>query len=79
MRRSTRCEITREAGRAVPLLEQDVLLLQQVATGAQAEVIARRLGVSERTVRRRVRRICERLELGTAVEAVAWAARRGLV
>jgi len=63
----------------VPLLEQDVLLLQQVATGAQAEVIARRLGVSERTVRRRVRRICERLELGTAVEAVAWAARRGLV
>jgi DNA-binding NarL/FixJ family response regulator len=76
---ATRCEITRKAGRAAPLREQDVVLLRQVATGAQTEVIARRLGVSERTVRRRVRGICERLELDTAVEAVVWAAHRGLV
>ena len=68
-----------EVGRAAPLREEDVLLLRQLATGAPTEVIARRVGVSERTVRRRVRDICERLELDTAVEAVVWAAHRGLV
>lgn len=57
----------------------DLELLCLLATGASLEAIARRLELSERTVRRRVRRVCDRLEVGTAVEAVAWAARRHLV
>ena len=71
--------MARETGASAPLREEDVLLLRHLATGAPTEVIARRLGVSERTVRRRVRDICERLDLDTAVEAVAWAAHRGFV
>ena len=43
------------------------------------DAVARRVGKSERTVRRRVRGICDQLGLGTSIQAVAWAARRGLV
>ncbi|HET9858845.1 MAG TPA: LuxR C-terminal-related transcriptional regulator [Nocardioidaceae bacterium] len=57
----------------------DLSLLSLLATGASLEVIARRLDLSERTVRRRVRRVCDRLQVGTPMEAVAWAARRHLV
>ena len=62
-----------------PLEERDIALLALLATGAPVEAIARRMDVSERTVRRRTREICDRLDVGTPVEAVVWAARRGLV
>lgn len=63
----------------VELDADDLALLSLLAAGASLELIARRLDLSERTVRRRVRRVCDRLEVGTPVEAVAWAARRHLV
>jgi DNA-binding CsgD family transcriptional regulator len=65
--------------RPVPLSAEDLELLALLATGLQADSIARRLDTSGRTVRRRIRTICDRLGVGTTVEAVAWAARRGLV
>jgi DNA-binding NarL/FixJ family response regulator len=71
--------MTPSVATAVPLQDRDIALLGHVATGAPVEVIARRLDVSERTVRRRLRAICERLRVQTTVEAVVWAARRGLV
>jgi DNA-binding NarL/FixJ family response regulator len=43
------------------------------------EAVARRLDLSERTVRRRTRAACDRLGVGTAIEAVVWAAHRGLL
>ncbi len=67
------------AGLAAELSHQDVELLKLLAGGLPLDAVARRMGKSERTVRRRVRGICDQLGLGTSIQAVAWAARRGLV
>jgi DNA-binding NarL/FixJ family response regulator len=57
----------------------DLQLLRLLATGLPVESVARRLDLSERTVRRRTRAACDRLGFGTAVEAIVWAAHRGLL
>ena len=57
----------------------DLELLAMLAAGLQFGSIARRLDTSDRTIRRRIRAVCDRLGVGTTVEAVVWAARRGLV
>jgi DNA-binding NarL/FixJ family response regulator len=67
------------AGLATELSRQDVELLRLLAGGLSLDAVARRMGKSERTIRRRVRGICDQLGLGTSIQAVAWAARRGLV
>jgi DNA-binding NarL/FixJ family response regulator len=67
------------SGLATELSHQDVELLKLLAGGLPLDAVARRMGKSERTVRRRVRGICDQLGLGTSIQAVAWAARRGLV
>lgn len=61
------------------LTREDLELLGLLATGLSLESVARRLDLSERTVRRRLRGLCDRLGLDTPVEAIVWAARRGLV
>jgi DNA-binding NarL/FixJ family response regulator len=61
------------------LSREDVELLRLLARGLPLDAVARRLNTSERTVRRRVRGICERLGVGASIEAVVWAARQGLV
>lgn len=61
------------------LSRDDVRLLAVIATGIPIASVAGRLEVSDRTVRRRVRVICETLEVTTMIEAVTWAARRGLI
>jgi DNA-binding NarL/FixJ family response regulator len=66
--------------RAVEELSRpDLELLELLAGGLPLGAVARRMGTSERTVRRRVRGICDRLGLRSPIQAVAWAARRGLV
>ena len=67
------------SGLATELSHQDVELLRLLAGGLPLDAVARRMGKSERTVRRRVRGICDQLGLRTSIQAVAWAARRGLV
>ncbi len=67
------------SGLATELSQQDLELLRLLAGGLPLDAVARRMGKSERTVRRRVRGICDQLGLGTSIQAVAWAARRGLV
>ena len=62
-----------------PLTDDELALLSLLARGLSTDLVARRLGLSERTVRRRTRTICDRLGVDTPVEAVAWAARRRLV
>lgn len=64
---------------AKQLSGEDVALLALLARGLSSEAVARRLNLSERTVRRRTRVICDRIGVSTTVEAVAWAARRHLV
>ena len=41
--------------------------------------LARWMGVNERTIRRRLNRICERLHVSTPVQAVVWAVRHGVI
>jgi DNA-binding NarL/FixJ family response regulator len=62
-----------------PLDADDVRLLALLAEGLPTVVVARRLEMSERTLRRRIRAICDRLDVPSPITAVAWAARRGLV
>ncbi len=61
------------------LSEDDVALLALLARGLSLDAVARRLEMSERTVRRRTRMICDRLGVTTPIEAVVWAARRHLI
>lgn len=61
------------------LSEDDVALLALLARGLSLDAVARRLDTSERTVRRRTRTICDRLGVTTPIEAVVWAARRGVI
>lgn len=58
---------------------EDLRLFRLIATGLPIEAVARRLDLSERTVRRRTRAACDRLGFGTAIEAIVWAAHRGLL
>ncbi|WP_281272711.1 LuxR C-terminal-related transcriptional regulator [Prauserella muralis] len=67
------------AKEGVALSEDDIVLLRMLASGLPIEAIARRLGLSERTVRRRMRAVCDQLGFRTPIEAVVWAARQGLV
>lgn len=61
------------------LTEEEIHLLAHLATGVTADVAARRLDLSSRTLRRRVRTICDRLGVNTPIQAVVWAAKRGLI
>lgn len=61
------------------LTEEEIRLLSHLASGMTADVAARRLDLSSRTLRRRVRSICDRLDVSTPIQAVVWAAKRGLV
>ena len=67
------------ASLAAELSREDVELLRLLARGLPLEAVARRLHTSERTVRRRIKGICGRLGVSASIEAVVWAARRGLV
>lgn len=61
------------------LRTREVRLLSVVATGAPMTAVAQLLGVSDRTVRRRIRLLCEELGVSTPIEAVVWAVRQRLI
>ncbi|MFC3979947.1 LuxR family transcriptional regulator [Streptosporangium sp. NPDC001559] len=63
----------------VGLTDEDLVLLAELAKGVTVDRVGRRLDISGRTVRRRLRGICDRIGVATAIEAVAWAARRRLI
>lgn len=63
-----------------PVLGGDELVvLRLMAQGQTVESVARRLDVSERTVRRKARSACESAGVGTTVEAIVWAVRHRLI
>jgi DNA-binding NarL/FixJ family response regulator len=55
----------------MPLSHDDLELLRLLADGV--------LRTPERTVRRRIRDICDRVGVDAPIQAVVWAARRGLL
>lgn len=58
---------------------EQVGLLRLLASGATEEAVARSLGVSTRTLRRRMSVICRRVGARSVIEAAVWAARRNLI
>jgi DNA-binding NarL/FixJ family response regulator len=68
----------RDADR-VRLDQEDLRLLALLAEGMPISSVARRVAMSDRTIRRRMRAICEQLGVKATVQAIVWAARRGLL
>jgi DNA-binding NarL/FixJ family response regulator len=66
-------------GSPEPLGDDELVVLQLMAEGHTVEAVARRLDVSERTVRRKSRAACEALGVATTIEAIVWAVRRRLI
>jgi DNA-binding NarL/FixJ family response regulator len=70
---------TLPSGVAVTLEDEQLAVLTLVAQGWRYWQIARAACLSERTIKRRVARACERMGACTCTEAVAWLAAAGLV
>jgi DNA-binding NarL/FixJ family response regulator len=68
-----------EAPGAEALTTRELEVLAAMADGASNKTIARRLGISFHTVKFHVASILEKLDADSRTEAVAAAARRGLV
>ena len=60
------------------LSADEVAVLRLLAEGEALVIVSRRLGMSERTVRRKVRNACTKLDCGSTIEAVVWAVRNEL-
>jgi DNA-binding NarL/FixJ family response regulator len=69
--------ITQGAAFPTALAEDEAKLLGLIADGLVLDAVARRLHLSERTVRRRIRSLCDRIGVDTPVQAVVWAVRVG--
>jgi DNA-binding NarL/FixJ family response regulator len=57
----------------------DRAVLDLIARGVTVQAAARRLEVSERTVRRRLRAMAEEIGVDTTIEVVVHAVRRGML
>lgn len=68
---------TRQA--ELTLTREEAELLQLLGQGLPLDSVAQRLRTSQRTVRRRVKGICDRLGVNSSIQAVVWAAQRGLI
>lgn len=63
----------------VHLTPQELRVLAALAAGMTSQTAARRLDISDRTVRRRVQGVCDRVGVDTTIEAVTWAAKNDLI
>lgn len=68
---------TRQA--ELTLTREEAELLQLLGQGLPLDSVAQRLRTSQRTARRRVKGICDRLGVNSSIQAVVWAAQRGLI
>lgn len=57
----------------------DVRILRLLSEGHTTDVIARHVGLSERTVRRRLRTLADEIGVDSTIEAVVYAVRSGLI
>jgi len=61
------------------MTSEELTILRLIAEGLPLNSVAQHMGMSPRTVRRRIRRLCDRLGLAHPIQAIVWAARRGLI
>lgn len=66
-------------GRATSTAERDRMILTLLGAGASDAMVARQLGVSVRTVERRVRTLMDQLDAGSRMQLGIEAVRRGLI
>ena len=59
--------------------ELDLEILRLLSRGLTTDAIARRVDVSERTVRRRLRAVADEIGVESSIEAVVHAVRAGLI
>jgi DNA-binding NarL/FixJ family response regulator len=78
--RAARLLLSGQGGRAVKarLSERELEVLGLVAEGLPNKALARRLGISERTVKAHLTRIYEQLGVSDRTQAALWAQRRGV-
>ncbi|WP_179757548.1 helix-turn-helix domain-containing protein [Microlunatus parietis] len=62
-----------------PFSDDELRMIALFAEGLCLDTIARRLNMSDRTVRRRARDVCDRLGAGSMIQVVAWAARHRFI
>jgi DNA-binding NarL/FixJ family response regulator len=68
-----------DGDRPPELTDRDVAVLRLMSAGLKDEAIARQLGVSTRTMRRRILHLMDLLHASTRFQAGAQAARRGWI
>ncbi len=64
---------------AVALDDEELAIVRLLAEGLVLDVIARRLSLSERTLRRRLRALCDRVGVDSPVQVLVLAVRQGLL
>jgi len=64
---------------SIELEYDDLRLLSLLSSGMTLSAVGRELGVCDRTVRRRLRSLCDQLGVLTPIQAVTWAARYWLI
>ncbi|MDR0266944.1 response regulator transcription factor [Paenibacillus sp.] len=76
-------EVSNLGSSAAPLIEsltsREIEVLQELGLGLSNRDIARRLYISENTVRNHVRNILDKLHMSNRVQAAAYAVREGIV
>jgi len=63
----------------IQLAADQLDILRLLAQGLTVETVARRLDMSDRTLRRRVRAIADDLRVDSTIEAIVWAVRHQLI
>jgi DNA-binding NarL/FixJ family response regulator len=59
--------------------DEDLVILRLIAEGLPLDSVARHVAMSSRTVRRRLRSLCDQFGVAHPIQAIVWAARRGLI
>jgi DNA-binding NarL/FixJ family response regulator len=58
---------------------EELAILRLTAEGLPERSVARHVGISPRTVRRRLHGLCDRLGVTCPIQAIVWAVRRDLI
>jgi DNA-binding NarL/FixJ family response regulator len=58
---------------------EELAILTLMAEGLTLDSVAVRMSMSQRTLSRRLRCVCDRLEVSHPIQAIVWAAHRGLI